>query len=86
MTKLYSLISNHDTILELWGASTKHPDSRFRFSDFSKVDWIADDLQLMQWGLECASKLTFPFFAKDLAEEALKWYELILQARENEGD
>ena len=34
MYKLYSRISDHETVLELWGASTKHPDSVFYFSDF----------------------------------------------------
>lgn len=73
MTKLYSNLSDHDTILELWGGSTKHPDSIFRFSNFKKVEWINDDVQIFQWILECASKLTFPFYAKELAEWALKY-------------
>ena len=38
-TILYSNIKTHDTYLELWGASTKHPDSRFNFSNFQKVEW-----------------------------------------------
>ena len=33
MYKLYSRISDHETVLELWEASTKHPDSIFFFSD-----------------------------------------------------
>lgn len=64
-------------VLELWGGSTKHPDSVFYFNDFKKVDFIEDEYQIFQWLLECASKLTFPFHAKQLVEYALKnWYLL----------
>lgn len=58
--------------LELWGASTKHPDSIFHYSDYKKVDWLDDRCQVFQWLLECASKLTFPFHAKCLTEYALR--------------
>lgn len=27
--KLYSRLDNHDTVIEIWGASTKHPDVVF---------------------------------------------------------
>lgn len=64
-----------DLTCELWGASTKHPDSKFYFSDFQKVPWIDEKYQVFQWLLECASKLTFPFHAKELVEYALEnWY------------
>lgn len=59
-------------VCELWGASTKHPDSIFHFSDFRKNEWLGDEVQVFQWLLECASKMTFPFHAKKLAEYALK--------------
>jgi hypothetical protein len=72
MIKLYSLIDNHDLILEMWGASTKHPDCRFRFSDFKTVDYIDKEKQIFQWFLECASKMTFPFHAYELTEYAIK--------------
>lgn len=62
-------------ILELWGASTKHPDSVFHFSDWQdKVDWIKDEYQIMQWLFYCASRLNFPFYAQELAEYAIKNY------------
>ena len=62
-------------ILELWGASTKHPDSRFFFKDFKKNDFIEDKYQIYQWLLECASKLTWPFYAKELVDYANEnWY------------
>lgn len=61
-----------DYILELWAASTKHPDSMFRFSNFKKNEFIDEEKQIFQWLLECASKLTWPFHAKALAEYALQ--------------
>ena len=60
--------------LELWGASTKHPDSVYWFKDFNKVDFLDEECQVFQWLLECASKLTWPFHAKELAEYALEHY------------
>lgn len=30
--RLYSRISDHALILELWGASTKHPDCTFTYT------------------------------------------------------
>lgn len=59
-------------VCELWEVSTKHPDSIFHFSDFRKNEWMSDEVQVFQWLLECASKMTFPFHAKKLAEYALK--------------
>ena len=59
-------------VLELWGSSTKHPDSIFHFEDFQKSEFVDEEHQVFQWLLECASKLTFPFHAKQLAEYALK--------------
>ena len=72
---LYSRISDHETILELWGASTKHPDSMFRFSNFKTCDWFPKDRQIFQWILECASKLSWPIHARDLTDFALIVYE-----------
>jgi hypothetical protein len=75
MIKVYP----HETfgyVCELWAASTKHPDSTFYFSDFKKVEYFDDEVQVYQWLLECASKLTFPFYAKELADYAAKeWYK-----------
>lgn len=70
---LYSNIETHDTIFELWGGSTKHPDLRFRFSDFNKCSWVDEWRQIFQWLLECASKLSLPSHAYDLAEWAMKY-------------
>jgi len=46
--KLYSRLSDHETVLECWGASTKHPDSWFFFSDFEKSDWVDEQFQIPQ--------------------------------------
>ena len=75
----YKLMDEHgntekDLTLELWGGSTKHPDSKFYFSDFKKNPYIDEKHQIFQWLLECASSLDWPFHAKELAEDALKNY------------
>ena len=68
--KLYSRVKDHETILECWGGSTKHPDSVFHFSDFRKSEGFENYTQIYQWLLECASKMTFPFHARDIVELA----------------
>ena len=74
MIKVY-LNKDNDYVCELWGASTKHPDSIFYMKDFKKVDFIEDKYQVYQWLLKCASNLTFPPHAKKLADYANKhWY------------
>ena len=75
MTKLYSRLSDHETVLELWGASTKHPDSIYYFSDFRKTDFIPAKEQIFPWLLECASRLMFPFHSYCLASFAMELYE-----------
>lgn len=69
--KLYD-DETYGKVLELWGASTKHPDCQFYFSDFKKTPWIDEEHQVFQWLLECASKVTFPFNAKLIAEYAFE--------------
>lgn len=78
-----------EIILELWAASTKHPDSMFRFSDFTTVEYLPKPTQIYQWILECASKLTLPMHALDLANFASDVYDAIIEqdgnpARHNE--
>ena len=68
---LYSNIETKDTILDCWGASTKHPDSRFRFSNFEKTPFFSETSQVFQWLLECASKMTWEIHARQLAEFAM---------------
>lgn len=73
--KLYSRLSDHETVLELWGGSTKHPDSMFFFSDFNLSEWFEPEDQIVPWLLECASKMNFPYHAYSLATWACKMYE-----------
>ena len=62
-----------DYVCELWGASTKHPDASFRFSEWGdKTDVVAEKYQVFQWLLWIASKRLWPFHAKELAEYALE--------------
>lgn len=68
--------TDNDYILELWGASTKHPDSVFRYSEWeNKSEYFEDKYQIYQWLLNCASRLSFPFHAKNLVDYANEhWY------------
>lgn len=72
---LYSRISDRETVLELWGASTKHPDSVFYFSNFKLSDFFDSSSQIVPWLFECASKLTFPVHSYELAKWACEIWE-----------
>ena len=74
--KLYSRIEDRETILELWGGSTKHPDSIFHFSKFELCEWFEPQDQIIPWIFECASKMNFPCHAYSLALWACDLYEL----------
>ena len=71
MIKVY-LDKKNNYICEIWGGSTKHPDSRFNMKEFEKVDFIEEKYQVYQWLLECASKMHFPFYAKEIVDYANK--------------
>ena len=76
---LFSNIETRETFLELWGGSTKHPDVRYRFSDYDNrltmEDWsIAGDIY--QWVLYCASCLIVPAHALRCSE----WINTIARA------
>lgn len=73
--KLYSRLSDHETILELWGGSSKHPDCVYKYSDFLQVNYFPPEEQIFQWILECASHLTFPPHAYRLTKQAIEIYE-----------
>lgn len=75
MTKLYSRLSDHETVLELWEASTKHPDSIFYFSKFNKNPFLDEKSQIFPWLLECASRLNWPFHTYCLASFAMELYD-----------
>ena len=69
---LYGRLEDRETILEVWGGSTKHPDLVYRFSDFQKTDLIGEEFQIFQWILECASRLVSPTAAMRLARFAME--------------
>ena len=71
----------NDYVCELWGASTKHPDSIFhmnRDGKYKKNGLYDDDkYEVYQWLLWIASNLTWRFHARELAEYALReWYDV----------
>lgn len=67
----------NDYVCELWGASTKHPDSTFYYSEWEdRSPYLEDEHQIFQWLLWIASTRQWPFHAKELTEYALKnWYK-----------
>lgn len=78
--KLYSRVKDHETVLELWASSTKHPDSVFHFSKFELPSgWEVEDksnpIFIYQWLIECASKLTWWFYTRNLVDEANELFD-----------
>ena len=73
--RLYSRVSDHETVLEVWGGSTKHPDSTFYFSEFELCDWFDPQDQIIPWIFECASLLNSPVHSYFLAKWACDRYE-----------
>jgi hypothetical protein len=70
----YDENKNKDLTLEVWSSSTKYPDAKFYFSDFKKSLWAAEEHQVFQWLLECASRMSFPSSAKEIADLAYAKY------------
>ena len=74
---LYTRISDKRTYLEIWGASTKHPDvircleddiesGKFNFNQFT--DEVGN---VFQWLLHVASDMTFTFSSYEIADYAI---------------
>lgn len=64
----YSSVETKETYLELWGASTKHPDVSYNFSNYKdRCEWLDDTALMYQWLLFCASKLSFPYHSWELS-------------------
>lgn len=70
--ELYSRLSDHETVFEIWGGSTKHPDVTFYFSDFNKSPYVDEQSQIFPWLLECASKMIFPSSTWRVADFAME--------------
>ena len=85
--KVYTRLSDHETILEVWGGSTKHPDCVFYFSDFQIPEcWRGEDcigqtspIFLYQWMIECASKMMWWWNTKEITDFANSFYEVMLR-------
>lgn len=75
MYKLYSRVSDHETVLELWGGSTKHPDCTFYFSNFELSEWYEPEDQTIPWIFECAGKLNIPYHSYQLARWGCERFE-----------
>lgn len=73
--RLYSRLNDHETVLELWGGSTKHPDVIFYFSDFTLSEWYEPEDQIIPWLFECASRLNIPYHSYELAKWACEIFE-----------
>ena len=78
MYKLYCNIDTKDTILESWGASTKHPDSIYYYSDYDNKSELDDSFEFngVQWLAYIASNCLWSFHSISL----MKWVlEIIRQ-------
>ena len=74
--------TDDDVICELWGSSTKHADAIHSMNKDIKNNLFTacqfasyPDHDIFQWLLYVASRQTWKFSAKEIAEIALKeWY------------
>jgi len=75
--KLYSNIKTHETIVEFWGASTKHPDSMNCYQDDVKNgkyipnEYQDEEYNILQWLMYVASMKTWCFHALECISEVL---------------
>lgn len=69
--RLYSDIESRETYFEAWGASTKHPDSMYCFSDYSNKSNLDEsfDFNYLQWLSYIASNCLWSFHTRTM----LKW-------------
>ena len=71
-----TIIMNDDNTMpdriELWGASTKHPDSVFYFKDHKTSGAVVRGCHwdIYQWLIEVASQMTYPFHTVKLVRQA----------------
>lgn len=81
-TKFYSRVSDHALVLELWGASTKHPDCVFTYTKEMRrqeqcfqARWTQD----YKWILRCASDMLWVGTAVELSQLALAMYKQCME-------
>ncbi len=76
--KLYSRVSDGALVLELWGASTKHPDCVFEYTREerrSETCFQARWTQDFKWLLSIAGKMLWVGTAIELTNMAKAFYE-----------
>lgn len=74
---LYSDIKTKETKFELWGSSTKHPDSLFFYSNFNPSKYMGLAENTYTWIIECAIQFISFHTVKDIiswANEIMKGY------------
>ena len=83
MLKLYSRLEDKALVLEVWGASTKHPDVQFEYTREQRLSemcfqsrWTQD----FKFILECASKMLWVGTAIELTNLAKAFYEECMKA------
>lgn len=81
--KLYSRISDHALILELWGSSTKHPDCVFTYTKEMRREeqcfqarWTQD----YKFLLKCAGDMLWVQTASKLTQIAQAMYRQCIDA------
>ena len=66
-----------DYLLEIWGSSTKHPDSVDRYSNerFIKSEYIPRSKQVYNFILQVAANCELPMYSAKVARFGLKYLE-----------
>ena len=69
--------SGDDYKLEIWGASTKHPDTIHLYSEkgFIKSEYIPRSKQVYNFILQVAANSELPMYAAKIARFGLKYLE-----------
>lgn len=65
---LYSSLETKDTYFELWGGSTKHPDSMFRYSDYKASEFMNSVVNLLAWLSWIVSRLLFSWSVLEMLD------------------
>ena len=81
MSDLRLYYKNDDFVFEIWGGSTKHPDSTFTFSAWKNREIIPDlrdnydfDYAWLQWLSYIASTMLFESTTRDILQLAGEMY------------
>ena len=72
---MYSDIATKKTYIEVWGASTKHPDIIHNVVHNNPLGWLPMT-DLIQCLLKAASETMFPFHMRGYMEKTKELYDL----------